>query len=185
MRDNFSIQDWRMKLLTEAENEMPVGNREIPMKEVGSMKTKTIANPNAGKWRIVGIDSGRPLTGEFYNSKEEAMAAFKKLGQVTDSGVKIVQLKDTSTVYTTENEMPWGDDTITEASNQMTPETRAALNAVTMLGADEVKDFLIGLVKYFNYVSSGEENEIPNIDVKALTHHLSQAATVLAARTGN
>ncbi len=81
----------------------------------------------------------------------------------------------------------WGDDTITEASNQMTPETRAALSSVTMLSAPEVEDFLIGLVKYFNYVSSGDEdeNELPNIDVKALTHHLSQAASVLAGRTGN
>ena len=31
MKDNFSIQDWRMNLLTEVENEMPIGNREMPL----------------------------------------------------------------------------------------------------------------------------------------------------------
>ena len=31
MKDNFSIQDWRMKLLTEVENEIPVGSREMPL----------------------------------------------------------------------------------------------------------------------------------------------------------
>ncbi len=79
------------------------------------------------------------------------------------------------------------DMPVSEASNQMTPETRAALSSVTMLSAPEVEDFLVGLVKYFNYVSGGDgdDNELPNIDVKALTHHLSQAASVLAARTGN
>jgi len=55
---------------------------------------KTIPNPNAGKWRIVGIESGNPLTKEFYSSKEEAQAASRKL-RTKESGVKIIQLKDT------------------------------------------------------------------------------------------
>lgn len=37
MKDNFSIQDWRMNLLTEVENEMPIGNHEIPMKKEAEM----------------------------------------------------------------------------------------------------------------------------------------------------
>jgi hypothetical protein len=60
---------------------------------------KTVANPNAGKWRIVGIESGTPLTKEFYKSKEEAQAAAKKLGQIKSSGIKYVQLKDTMKVH--------------------------------------------------------------------------------------
>jgi hypothetical protein len=58
---------------------------------------KTIPNPNAGKWRIVGLDTGNvyPNQGAFYDSKEEAQAAFRKLGRIKDSGVKYVQLKDT------------------------------------------------------------------------------------------
>jgi hypothetical protein len=55
---------------------------------------KTVPNPNAGKWRIVGIESGNPLTKEFYNSKEEAQTASRKL-RTKESGVKIIQLKDT------------------------------------------------------------------------------------------
>jgi hypothetical protein len=55
---------------------------------------KTVSNPNAGKWRIVGIESGNPLTKEFYSSKEEAQAASRKL-RTKESGIKIIQLKDT------------------------------------------------------------------------------------------
>ena len=55
---------------------------------------KTVPNPNAGKWRIVGIESGNPLTKEFYSSKEEAQAASRKL-RTKESGMKIIQLKDT------------------------------------------------------------------------------------------
>ena len=55
---------------------------------------KTVPNPNAGKWRIVGIESGNPLTKEFYSSKEEAQAAGRKL-RTKESGIKYVQLKDT------------------------------------------------------------------------------------------
>lgn len=62
----------------------------------------------------------------------------------------------------------------------MTPDTRAALSAVTMLGADEVEDFLNGLANYF----ASNEEELTNIDVKALVHHLSQAASVMQAKTG-
>jgi hypothetical protein len=60
---------------------------------------KSVANPNAGKWRIVGIESGAPLTKEFYNSKEEAQAAAKELGRIKSSGIKYVQLKDTMKVH--------------------------------------------------------------------------------------
>ena len=63
---------------------------------------KTIPNPNAGKWRIVGIESGSPLTNEFYNSKEEAQAVGRKL-RTKESGIKYIQLKDTMSVYTNEN----------------------------------------------------------------------------------
>jgi hypothetical protein len=56
---------------------------------------KTVPNPNAGKWRIVGIESGAPLTKEFYKSKEEAQAAARELGRIKSSGIKYVQLKDT------------------------------------------------------------------------------------------
>ena len=55
---------------------------------------KTVPNPNAGKWRIVGIESGNPLTKEFYSSKEEAQTASRKL-RTKESGMKIIQLKDT------------------------------------------------------------------------------------------
>ena len=55
---------------------------------------KTVPNPNKGKWRIVGIESGNPLTKEFYSSKEEAQAASRKL-RTKESGMKIIQLKDT------------------------------------------------------------------------------------------
>ena len=57
-------------------------------------ESKTVPNPNAGKWRIVGIESGNPLTKEFYSSKEEAQAASRKL-RTKESGMKIIQLKDT------------------------------------------------------------------------------------------
>ena len=57
-------------------------------------ESKTVSNPNAGKWRIVGIESGSPLTKEFYSSKEEAQAASRKL-RTKESGMKIIQLKDT------------------------------------------------------------------------------------------
>ena len=60
---------------------------------------KTVANPNAGKWRIVGIESGAPLTKEFYKSKEDAQAAAKELGKIKSSGIKYVQLKDTMKVH--------------------------------------------------------------------------------------
>jgi hypothetical protein len=60
---------------------------------------KTTPNPNAGKWRIVGADSGNPLTKEFYNSKEEAQEAARKLGRTKESGIKYVQLKDTMKVH--------------------------------------------------------------------------------------
>jgi hypothetical protein len=66
------------------------------------MKTKIVPNPNAGKWRIVGIESGSPLTNEFYNSKEEAQAVGRKL-RTKESGIKYIQLKDTMSVYTNEN----------------------------------------------------------------------------------
>lgn len=59
---------------------------------------KSAPNPNAGKWRIVSIDSGAPLTKEFYKSKEEAQAAAKELGRIKSSGIKYVQLKDTMKV---------------------------------------------------------------------------------------
>jgi len=60
---------------------------------------KTVSNPNAGKWRIVSIESGAPLTKEFYNSKEEAQAAARELGQIKSSGIRYVQLKDTMKVH--------------------------------------------------------------------------------------
>jgi hypothetical protein len=60
---------------------------------------KTVPNPNAGKWRIVGIESGAPLTKEFYKSKEEAQAAARELGRIKSSGIKYVQLKDTMKVH--------------------------------------------------------------------------------------
>ena len=63
---------------------------------------KTVPNPNAGKWRIVGIESGAPLTKEFYNSKEDAQAAAKELGRIKSSGIKYVQLKDTMKVHEVE-----------------------------------------------------------------------------------
>jgi hypothetical protein len=62
----------------------------------------------------------------------------------------------------------------------MTPDTRAALSAVTMLDANEIEDLLNGLAKYFIYA----EKELTNIDVQALAQHLSQAASVLQAKTG-
>jgi len=65
----------------------------------GMNEEKTVSNPNAGKWRIVGIESGTPLTKEFYKSKEEAQAAAKELGRIKSSGIKYVQLKDTMKVH--------------------------------------------------------------------------------------
>jgi hypothetical protein len=59
---------------------------------------KSVSNPNAGKWRIVSIESGAPLTKEFYKSKEDAQAAAKELGRIKSSGIKYVQLKDTMKV---------------------------------------------------------------------------------------
>ena len=67
------------------------------------MKTKSVSNPNAGKWRIVNDKTGNPMTKEFYNSKEEAMDAVRALGRTNAPGIKIIQLKDTMKVYTKEN----------------------------------------------------------------------------------
>jgi len=67
------------------------------------MKTKSVSNPNAGKWRIVNEKTGNPMTKEFYNSKEEAMDAVRALGRTNAAGIKIIQLKDTMKVYTKEN----------------------------------------------------------------------------------
>jgi hypothetical protein len=67
------------------------------------MKTKSVSNPNAGKWRIVNEKTGNPMTKEFYNSKEEAMDAVRALGRTNAAGIKIIQLKDTMKVYTNEN----------------------------------------------------------------------------------
>jgi hypothetical protein len=64
------------------------------------MKTKSVSNPNAGKWRIVNEKTGSPMTKEFYNSKEEAMDAVRALGKTNAAGIKIIQLKDTMDVYT-------------------------------------------------------------------------------------
>ena len=64
------------------------------------MKTKSVFNPNASKWRIVNEKTGNPMTKEFYNSKEEAMDAAKALGRTNAAGIKIIQLKDTMKVYT-------------------------------------------------------------------------------------
>jgi len=101
MKDNFSIQDWRMKLLTEVENEMPIGNRELPM---GEMKTKDVANPNKGRWRVVNADTDQPFDfSKFYKTEKEAQDAAAELGRTKGSGVKIIQLKDTMKVYTKES----------------------------------------------------------------------------------
>jgi hypothetical protein len=60
---------------------------------------KTVANPNAGKWRIVTSDKGKPLTDKFYDSKAEAEEASKKIGKINAPGMKIIQLKDTMQVH--------------------------------------------------------------------------------------
>jgi len=78
---------------------------------------KSVPNPNAGKWRIVGIESGAPLTKEFYKSKEEAQAAAKELGRIKSSGIKYVQLKDTMKVH----EGPAVTDPDTEEDVETTP----------------------------------------------------------------
>jgi hypothetical protein len=78
---------------------------------------KTVPNPNAGKWRIVGIESGAPLTKEFYKSKEEAQAAARELGRIKSSGIKYIQLKDTMKV----NEEPAVADPDTEEDVETTP----------------------------------------------------------------
>ena len=67
------------------------------------MKTKSISNPNAGKWRIVTSDKEKPLTDKFYDSKAEAEAASRKIGKINAPGMKIIQLKDTMKVFTKEN----------------------------------------------------------------------------------
>jgi hypothetical protein len=67
------------------------------------MKTKSVSNPNAGKWRIVNEKTGNPMTKEFYNSKEEAMDAVRALGRTNAAGIKIIQLKDTMKVFAKEN----------------------------------------------------------------------------------
>jgi len=67
------------------------------------MKTKSISNPNAGKWRIINEKTGNPMTKEFYNSKEEAMDAVRALGKTNAAGIKIIQLKDTMKVFAKEN----------------------------------------------------------------------------------
>ena len=78
---------------------------------------KTVPNPNAGKWRIVGIESGAPLTKEFYKSKEEAQAAARELGRIKSSGIEYIQLKDTMKV----NEEPAVADPDTEEDVETTP----------------------------------------------------------------
>jgi len=72
------------------------------------MKTKTVPNPNAGKWRIVTADKKEtPLTKEFYGTKAEAeeeaerrddaeLAALKEAwgqqgSKLTQGGAKIVK----------------------------------------------------------------------------------------------
>jgi len=65
----------------------------------------------------------------------------------------------------------------------MTPDTRAALSAVTMLDANEIEDFLNGLAKYFIH-SASDEDDAPKFDAKEIAHHLSQAASVMQAKTG-
>ena len=60
---------------------------------------KTVPNPNAGKWRIVTSDKGKPLTDKFYDSKAEAEEASKKIGKINAPGMKIIQLKDTMQVH--------------------------------------------------------------------------------------
>ena len=78
--------------------------RKVIQQELNEeMKTKSVSNPNAGKWRIVSIESESPLTKEFYNSKEDAQAAAAKLGRTKGSGIKYIQLKDTMKVYTKES----------------------------------------------------------------------------------
>jgi hypothetical protein len=120
-----------MKLLTEVENEMPIGNRELPM---GEMKTKDVANPNKGKWRVVNADTNKPFdASKFYDTKEEAQAAVEKLGRTKGSGVKIMQLKDTMKVYTK------------ESISNPTPEQMDILRAIqdmVMAGDDTILDLI-------------------------------------------
>jgi len=126
-----------MKLLTEVENEIPVGNRELPM---GEMKTKDVANPNKGKWRVVNADTNKPFdASKFYDTKEDAQAAARELGQTKGSGVKIMQLKDTMKVYTKEGEMPLG------RAAGVTDEHQAILKAIqdmVMSGDHKILDLI-------------------------------------------
>lgn len=150
MRDNFSIQDWRMKLLTEVENEMPIGNRELPM---GEMKTKTVPNPNKGSWRVVNADTGQPFDfSAFYKTEKEARDAAAELKATKGSGVKIVQLKDTMKVYTKEGEMPLGRAAGVTAKHQ------AILNAIEdMVMAGDHK--ILDLIKDKMDAEWGDESE--------------------------
>jgi hypothetical protein len=65
--------------------------------------TKSVSNPNAGKWRIVTSDKEKPLTDKFYDSKAEAEEASRKIGKINAPGIKIIQLKDTMKVFAKEN----------------------------------------------------------------------------------
>jgi hypothetical protein len=90
-----------MLSINEVENEMPIGNRELPM---GEMKTKTVPNPNKGSWRVVNADTDQPFDfSAFYKTEKEARDAAAELKATKGSGVKIVQLKDTMKVYTKES----------------------------------------------------------------------------------
>jgi hypothetical protein len=77
--------------------------RVIKQELAEEIKTKSIPNPNAGKWRILNSKTESPLTDKFYDTKEEAGKAAKALGQINAPGIKIVQLKDTMKTFTKEN----------------------------------------------------------------------------------
>jgi hypothetical protein len=93
MHRNYIPSNIYYKYYIMTKQELREAIRKVIRQELN--EEKIVPNPNAGKWRIVGIESGAPLTKEFYKSKEEAQAAARELGRIKSSGIKYVQLKDT------------------------------------------------------------------------------------------
>ena len=189
-KNDFSIQDWKSNYFYNLIEES--------IDEVGSMKTKSTANPHAGKWRIVSADTKRPLTDKFYDSEKEAKAASEKLGQVKSSGIKIIQLPDTMKVYTKESShIPSSTTTSVQDTNMGhggNPTIKGlredALQSLLQMfpGVDKGEmdnDFFIDLFDALAAYFAENAEELSNMDAMGIARHCQEASRAIKGRSGN
>lgn len=194
--DTHPAQNTRKQIIAKMKD---MKGLEGSIDEVGSMKTKSTANPHAGKWRIVSADTNRPLTDKFYDSEKEAKAASEKLGQVKSSGIKIIQLPDTMKVYTKESShIPSSTATtsvqVTNMGHGGTPTIKGlredALQSLLQMfpridQGEMDNDFFIGLFDALAAYFAENAEELSNMDAMGIARHCQEASRAIKGRSGN